>query len=69
MSGPDDPDEMDADARLQAVARILAEGLLRSRLRAGVKGIPATGTRENPLEVSTASAAHGGETSRNGERP
>lgn len=69
MTPPDDSYGMDADARLQAVARILAEGVLRSRLRAGVKGDPATGTTENPLEVSTASAAHGGRNPRNGEHP
>jgi hypothetical protein len=40
----------DAEERLTEVARLLALGLLRGRLRAG-KRIPPNGTREIPLEL------------------
>ncbi len=60
---PPDPDE-----RLLTVARILAEGILRRRLRQIVAKRP-QGTGENCLEVPARPSAHVVETSRNGEPP
>ena len=59
------PDHMSADERLNAVARLLAEGLLRARMRAFRR----RGRERNSLELSAHSSAHVLETSRNGERP
>ncbi len=53
-----------ADDRLLEVARLLAEGILRDRIRRFLKGNPAAGTREDSLELCAASSAHG---PRNGE--
>ncbi len=59
---------MDTEERLLEVARLLAEAILRSRLRAFLKRNATCGTREDSLELSASSSAHACETSRNGER-
>jgi len=53
----------DTDDRLGAVARVLADGILRRKLR----GILRAGRERNSLEVSAPSSAHVHETSRDGE--
>ncbi len=58
---------MDTDERLQEVARLLAEAILRSRLRRFLKRNATCGTREVVLELSATSSAHACEMSRNGE--
>jgi hypothetical protein len=53
------------DDRLDEVARLLAEAMLRARHRRILKGNLRAGTREKALELSASSRTHG---SRNGER-
>ncbi len=67
MMPPTATASMDSDERLLEVARLLAEGILRSRLRRFLKRNATLGTREIPLELCASSSAHACETSRNGE--
>ncbi len=62
MSRGLDPCHMTSDERLTAIARLLAEGLLRARIRAFRR-------ERNSLELSRVPSAHVLETSRNGETP
>ena len=57
------PTSVDPEERLHAVARILAEAILRRRLRQ----FRPTGRRENCLELSDSTSAHVDEPSRTGE--
>ena len=56
-----------ADERLEEVARILAIGIIRHRLRALRSPRKARKQRDNSLELSAHSRAHGLETSRGRE--
>ena len=58
------PQPLPADDRLAAVARLLAEALLRRKLRESRR----SGRERNLLEVSARSSTHVRETSRDGER-
>ncbi len=62
-----DREPLDADDRLDEVAKLLAVGILRAKLRRNLKRNLAGGTRENVLELCAASRTHACETSRNGE--
>jgi hypothetical protein len=64
-----DPDEMTASHRLAEVASLLAEAILRRRVREARKPRGIKGFGENDLDGSRASSVHGVETSRCGERP
>ncbi len=68
MISSSDHIETDADDRLDQVARLLAEAILRHRLRLFLKRNATSGTRENVLALPASSSAHACETSRNGER-
>ena len=57
-----------ADERLEEVARILAVGILRARLRRLQSRKAAPQLRDNCLELSARTSAHALETSRDGER-
>jgi hypothetical protein len=63
------PDEMSADQRLREVAQLLAEGLLRRRLREARTRRKSGSLAENALAVSPRSRTHGSERSQTGERP
>ena len=63
MSRGLDPCHMTSDERLGGVARILAEGLLRARIRAFRRW----GRERNSLELSARPSAHVLEPSRNRE--
>ncbi len=65
MSRGLDPCHMTSDERLGEIARILAEGLLRARMRAFRR----RGRERISLELSVHPSAHVLETSRNGEGP
>ena len=56
--------EGDPAARLDELARLLAEAILRARHRRILKEIPARGTREKELELVARTSTHG---TRNGE--
>jgi hypothetical protein len=56
MNFPSNHEQLDADARLDEVARILASGILRLRYRRLLKRIPAHGTREDELELGASSS-------------
>jgi len=63
------PDHMTAAQRLGEVAQLLAEGLLRHRLRElRASRVPRI-SPENRLAVSPPASTHVFETSRSGERP
>ena len=64
MSRGLDPTHITTDERLGEVARTLAEGLLRARMRAFRR----RGRERNCLELSARPRTHVLETSRNGER-
>jgi hypothetical protein len=57
----------DSDGRLQAAALILAEGILRRRLRQFGQKSRHSGAAENPLELVPRSSAHVAGESRTGE--
>lgn len=61
------PDEMDAGQRLGEVARLLAEGLVRRRLRLLRNRKIVNGFGENRLDAMRPSRTHALEPSRNGE--
>jgi hypothetical protein len=61
--------EMSAAQRLREVARLLAEGLLRSRLREARKSQVRKEFGEKHLDEGRPERTHGLELSRNGERP
>ena len=63
------PEEMSADDRLDEVAALLAEGLVRARMRRRRKLRKLAMTRENELEEGRILRTHGLEPSRNGEQP
>ena len=63
MTQPRRPASLDTEERLDAVARLLAEAILRSRLRRN-RG---KSSRNNSLDLVPNSSAHVVETSRNGE--
>ena len=63
MNSSASPERMDPDDRIGAVSRILAEAILRRKLR----GILRAGRERNSLELCAPSSAHAGRTSRNGE--
>jgi len=63
------PDEMSPRQRLGEVARLLAEGILRRRLREARNPKIDNGFGENRLEAMRASRTHGLEPARNGEGP
>ncbi len=62
-----DREPLDADDRLLEVAKILAEAILRARLRRILKGNLPTGTREKPLELLPLSSPPVRQQSRKGE--
>jgi len=63
------PDQMSAGQRLGEVARILAEGLLRRRLREFRNPKIVSGMGEIHLDDTRPPRRHGLEPSRNGEGP
>jgi len=69
MSNPLSPDEMTAAERISEVADILAEGLLRARLRDMRKVISRMRIRDNPLDNSGGIRPHGLEPRTDGEGP
>ena len=66
MKDPKYSDSLDAASRLDEVARILALGILRAKLRHQRKAILAAGTRENGLELLPESSPPVREQSRKG---
>ena len=57
-----DPAAMIPEDRLDEVAKLLAEAILRCRHRRLLKANPSGGTGENELEVIECSSAHGTKT-------
>jgi hypothetical protein len=67
LTPPVAPEPMDAHDRIRTVASLLAEAIMRCRLRRILKENLVNGTRENELEVCAASSAHGERTFQKGE--
>jgi hypothetical protein len=63
-----DPQEMTHEARLDEVARLLAEGLQRHRLRHARNTMNINGLGEKHLEDGRMPSTHGLELSRKGDR-
>ena len=66
MTSTGDTAALTADARLDEVARILAEAILRARHRRILKRIPSAWTTEKQLELCASARTHG---PRNGAHP
>ena len=69
ITNPLPAEEMSTEDRLDEIAVLLAEAILRARVRRRRKLSKLSETRENRLELLRELRTHGHEPSRNGERP